>query len=81
MYCYRGGIDFICRRGVLTTINSTIYDGKSDWSIYATKFRSVIYLCKMETEKRVQEEASRTERERRMMSYGYKFAQYVTSGL
>ncbi|XP_055948080.1 decapping and exoribonuclease protein-like [Argiope bruennichi] len=70
-------IDFVCFRGLLTTIGATIYENKEDWLICATKFRSVIYLCAFDTDQNVLRRETATERDKLMSSWGYKFEQYL----
>lgn len=72
-------IDFVCFRGLLTTIGTTIYENKDDWLICATKFRSVIYLCAFDTEDHVHRRETATERDKQMSAWGYKFEQYLVT--
>ena len=79
-FCFRRKFHFICHRTDLLAISSTLYERFSDWSIYATKFRSVIYLNKVDTEEKQQRDTALTDDQRRQISWGYKFEQYITSG-
>ncbi|XP_034944728.1 decapping and exoribonuclease protein-like isoform X2 [Chelonus insularis] len=70
---------FICYRGLLTKIAKTPYDLKEGWIICAAKWRGNIYLCLFETEEEKIEKATRTEKQWRFMSWGFKFEQYMVS--
>ncbi|GIY86648.1 decapping and exoribonuclease protein [Caerostris darwini] len=72
-------IDFVCFRGLLTTIGTTIYENKEDWLICATKFKSMIYLCAFDTDDQIRRREATTEREKLMCSWGYKFEQYLAA--
>lgn len=73
-------VDFVCFRGLLTSICGTLYENKDGWIICATKYKSVIYLCAFDTERDVERREKMSEREKLMCSWGYKFEQYMTSG-
>ena len=42
--------DFVCYRGLLTTMMITLYDSNNDWEIHGIKIRGTIYLCAKETD-------------------------------
>ncbi|XP_076306012.1 decapping and exoribonuclease protein-like isoform X2 [Tachypleus tridentatus] len=71
--------DFICYRGLLTTILVTVYEQQEDWQICATRFQNTIYLCAFNTEKNKKRQMDLTEKDKLMTSWGYKFEQYMTS--
>lgn len=72
-------IDFVCFRGLLTAISSTIYEKREDWLFYATKFRSVIYLCDVKTDRKMEELKNATRKQILMTTWGFKFEQYMVS--
>ncbi|GIY86647.1 NAD-capped RNA hydrolase DXO1 [Caerostris darwini] len=72
-------IDFVCYRGLLKTIGSTIYEKNQDWLICATKFNSVIYLCDFRTEDKIKKMSQLTKKEKLMIFWGMKFEKYVTA--
>lgn len=65
----------------MTEICSTIYENKDDWLICATKFQSSIYLCAFDTQQDIERRENMSEREKLMCSWGYKFEQFMSSGL
>lgn len=72
-------IDFVCFRGLLTSICATIYENKDDWLICATKFKSIIYLCAFDTDENIRRRETATERDKVMCSWGYKFEQFMAA--
>lgn len=73
--------DFVCFRGLCTTIMCTPYEKREGWQIFATKHRGTIYLRQMDTDAKMKAEASQTEHQVRMSSWGYKFEQFVLDDL
>ena len=71
--------DFVCFRGLLTTIMCTPYERREDWEFVALKYKETIYLCKQETEQQRLFEQNKSERQRHMESWGYKFEDYILS--
>ena len=71
--------DFVCFRGLLTTIMCTPYERREDWEFVALKHKGTIYLCKQETEQQRLFEQNKSERQKHMESWGYKFEQYILS--
>ena len=71
--------DFVCFRGLLTTLMCTPYERREDWEFVAIKYKETIYLCKTETEQQRLFEQSKSERQKQMESWGFKFEQYVLS--
>jgi RAT1-interacting protein len=43
-------VDFVCFRGLLVALMSTVYDTGNDWEVWALRFRGTIYLCAKETQ-------------------------------
>ena len=42
-------VDFVCFRGLLVALMTTLYENSNDWEVWAIKFRGTIYLCAKET--------------------------------
>lgn len=72
--------DFVCFRGLLRLIMCTPYEQRDGWIILATKYKGTIYLCARDTEKQTQERNNQTEATKRILSYGFKFEQYILTG-
>lgn len=72
--------EFICFRGLLRMIMCSPYEQRDSWTILATKYKGSIYLCAEETEKQIQERMTMTSNMKRILSYGFKFEQYILSG-
>lgn len=74
---------FVCFRGLLRLIMCTPYDNNvsKSWIILATKYRGTIYLCAQETDIHRRSRESETKDQKRFCSYGYKFEQYLLTGL
>ncbi|VDK44365.1 unnamed protein product [Anisakis simplex] len=75
--CYE--TDFVCYRGLLTRIASTPYDQREGWKLCAVRIGSTIFLCEFQTEKKKQEIAERTDRQKLMCYWGFKFEQFATT--
>lgn len=73
--------DFVCFRGLLRLIMCTPYEHRDPWIILATKFKGTIYLCAQETEKQIKERLNRTDVSKRILSYGFKFEQFILIGI
>lgn len=73
--------DFVCFRGLLRLIMCTPYEHREPWIILATKYKGTIYLCAEETEKRIQERRNEGIEMKKILSYGFKFEQYLLSGV
>ena len=43
-------VDFVCFRGLLVALMTTLYENSNDWEVWAIKFRGTIYLCAKETQ-------------------------------
>lgn len=72
--------DIVCFRGLLRLIMCTPYERRDAWIILATKYKGTIYLCARDTEKQTQERNNQTEVTKRILSYGFKFEQYILTG-
>lgn len=77
-----GGIsmDFVCFRGLLRLLMCTPYEHRDPWIIRATKFKGTIYLCDEETEEHYETRQNESEYQKAIMSYGFKFEQYMLTG-
>lgn len=74
-------VDVVCFRGLLRLLMCTPYEGRDPWTILATKYKGTIYLCALETEERKMERLRENEMTERIFSYGFKFEQYMMTGL
>lgn len=72
--------DVVCFRGLLRALMCMPYENREPMIVLATNYRGTIYLCAQETEKRKGERLSQSEMQKRIMSYGFKFEQYMMSG-
>lgn len=69
--------EFVCYRGLLTTLMCTPYERREGWSICATMFCGTIYLFALETGQKRLERENESQRSKDMQSWGFKFEQYV----
>ncbi|XP_055373133.1 decapping nuclease DXO homolog [Condylostylus longicornis] len=69
--------DFICFRGLLRLLMCSPYDEREDWIIMATKYKGNIYLCQRETPRKISQRQNETESQKKILSYGFKFEQYI----
>lgn len=72
--------DFVCFRGLLRLLMCSPYERRDSWNILATKYKGTIYLCAKETEKQKEERNNRNDTMKRILSYGFKFEQFILSG-
>lgn len=73
-------VDFVCFRGLLRLLMCTPYENRDPWIILASKFMGTIYLCAYETEQKQAERINTSDSSRRILSYGFKFEQYMLTG-
>ena len=71
--------DFICWRGLLTTLLNTPYEREKDWMFSIILHKGTYYLCEIETELNEQERSNRNEMNKNFTYWGYKFESYITS--
>ena len=71
--------DFVCFRGLLTMIMCTPFEKREDWEFVAIKYKETIYLCKLETEQQRLFEQGKSERQKQMETWGFKFEQFILS--
>ena len=71
-------------RGTLKFISCTPYlNGclRNQWEICASKFKDTIYFCAIDTDCDIEEEKNKSERQSLLQAWGYKFEQYITTGI
>lgn len=73
------GVDFVCKRGLLSTLARTPFKPNDDWQFSATRFKDTLYICKFESESQKAWEAKNREISQQMNFWGHKFEQYMTS--
>lgn len=73
-------VDFVSYRGLLRAIMCTPYENRDPWIILASKFMGTIYLCALETEHKNFGRLNATDSTKRVLSYGFKFEQYMLTG-
>ena len=73
--------EFICYRGLLSTLWRTPFEESEGWIVCAVKFKGTIYLCGFDTEEVKDRKQNATARELMMSSWGFKFEQYLLSGI
>lgn len=71
--------DFVCYRGLLTTIMCTPYEHREGWEVKVIKWKGTFYICQVETEQKIMQRLKETPRQKMMSSWGYKFEQYMSS--
>lgn len=72
--------DVVCFRGLLRLLMCTPYENRDRWIILATKYRGTIYLCAQETEEHRRDRQNESHETKRILSYGFKFEQYIMTG-
>ncbi|XP_040062864.2 decapping and exoribonuclease protein [Ixodes scapularis] len=71
------GVNFVCKRGLLSTLACTPYRKRDDWLFSATRYKNTLYLCKFESESPW--ESQNPKLAKQMYFWGHKFEQYMTS--
>ena len=79
--CFSLHTDFVCWRGLLTKILTTPYERRDGWIIAVTLYNDTYYMCEFDTEELLNAKENKSTREKHMAYWGYKFEQYLTSGL
>ncbi|KAG0413809.1 hypothetical protein HPB47_009021 [Ixodes persulcatus] len=78
--CLKGlGVNFVCKRGLLSTLACTPYRTRDDWLFSATRYKNTLYLCKFESESHRAWEEQNPQLAKQMHFWGHKFEQYMTS--
>lgn len=72
--------DVVCFRGLLRLLMCTPYEFRESWIVLATKYKGTIYLCAKETDKKVDERLNQTANMKTILSYGFKFEQFLLTG-
>lgn len=72
---------FFCYRGLLTCVACTPYENREPWKIVVLLHKGNIYLCARDTEEKINRKINMTEREKQFTSWGYKFEQFLLSGI
>lgn len=72
-------VDFVSWRGLLTKLLTTPYEKREGWIVAASRYRGTWFLYDFDTEAKKLRESQRSEEEKEMAYWGYKFEQYVTS--
>lgn len=73
-------VDFVCFRGLLRMLMCAPYEQLDNWIVLATKYKGTIYLCAQDTEECKKKRATQDEKTKRVLSYGFKFEQYMLTG-
>ncbi|CAD5206590.1 unnamed protein product [Bursaphelenchus okinawaensis] len=70
-------------RGTLTRIGASPYDASNSdgWKVLCSMFDGVMFLCELSTDSKVNKRGQKTDRDKRMTYWGYKFEQYTTTEL
>lgn len=71
------GVDFVCRRGLLTKVMLSPYEDKEGWFIAVVNYNGTYYINEILTEERKRREAEVKNDE--MSCWGWKFEQYLTA--
>jgi RAT1-interacting protein len=69
--------DIVCFRGLLRLLMCTPYEFREPLSILATRYRGTVYLCTKELDEKRQERLNQTEATKKILSYGFKFEQFI----
>lgn len=72
--------DVVCYRGLLQLLMITPYEHHESWIILATNYKGTLYLTSEETDEQTEEVENRTETDKAILSYGFKFEQFLLSG-
>lgn len=71
--------DFVSWRGCLTRLLCSPYESREGWLLAVTRFNDTFYMCEFDTEEKKNMEANRTDFQKEMCYWGWKFEQYVTA--
>ncbi|XP_060570760.1 decapping and exoribonuclease protein-like [Ruditapes philippinarum] len=71
------GVDFVCRRGLLTKVMLSPYEDKEGWFIAVVYYNGTYYLNEILTEERKKQEAE--DENNKVKCMGWKFEQYLTA--
>jgi RAT1-interacting protein len=73
--------NFVCFRGLLTTLMVTPYEDREGWKISVVKYKDTIYLWQEDTEEKKKRLQNETQKDKEMCYYGRKFEQYMSTGI
>ena len=65
----------------MTRLACTPYENRDGWKIAIIKFKGTWYMCEYDTEEKVLQKSQMDEKQKLMTYMGWKFEQYVTSGI
>ncbi|XP_026481244.1 decapping and exoribonuclease protein-like [Ctenocephalides felis] len=71
--------DIVCFRGLLTKLMCTPFENREGWNILAQNWKGTTYLCAWESEKSKMKRLKDIKYQRKFMSWGYKFEQFLLS--
>lgn len=74
-------LTFITYRRTLISVMCSAFGNSERLHIMATLYKNCIYLCSLETEQDMQKRQCRSKQEDKFCAWGYKFEQYVLSGI
>lgn len=74
------GPEVVCFRGLLRMIMCTPYEHYEPWTILATRYKGSVYLCAKNPPEKVEVIARRTDDLKTVLSYGFKFEQFMLTG-
>lgn len=73
--------DFVCWRGLLTTMSVSPYEKFNDWMFSIILHKGTYYLCEIETEKHKNERLNQDEKSKSFTYWGHKFETYITTDI
>lgn len=73
-------IDFVCWRGLLTSMSVSPYDKFKDWQFSIILYKGTYYMCEIETDLQKEERIYSDEKTKSFTYWGHKFETYITSG-
>ncbi|RNA07088.1 decapping and exoribonuclease [Brachionus plicatilis] len=72
-------LDFVCWRGLLTTMSVSAYDKFKDWKFSIILYRGTYYLCEIETDSQREQRINPDQKTKSFTYWGHKFETYITS--
>ena len=76
---FRFNFDFLCWRGTIRKIMSSLFDSILDWRIGIVRWHGCHFMSVVHTETEQKIENEQTPAEKRMQYWGHKFEDYITS--
>lgn len=71
--------DFICWRGLITSLLTTPYEKDKDLQFAIIPYKGSFYMCEIYTELAKQQKTNRDEKSRQFEYWGHKFEGYITA--